>query len=179
MSLEHVNQGTCILGSLCPLVFGRAVPEDLRTTPLRGKFFMFLIQIAILTVQRTQAVKTNRRSDPDKSIRDILQSSRHFNPRHCTETTNIFPSFKVKELVLVFIFFLYLTYSCVNWRLFSRYDYFQIKAPRGTPLVIQSKTTTHMTRTRWLVFFHEKQNAFQRLYEKSRSSANRKERHTL
>lgn len=30
-------------------------------------------------------------------------------------------------------------YSCVHWRLFSRYHYFQIKAPRGTPLVIQSE----------------------------------------
>ncbi|XP_078371679.1 GATA-binding factor 2-like isoform X4 [Oculina patagonica] len=35
MSVESVNQETCILGSLCPLVYGRAVPESLRT-PLPG-----------------------------------------------------------------------------------------------------------------------------------------------
>ena len=46
-------------------------------------------------------------------------------------------------------------------------------------LLFKVKTTTRMTRMHWLVFFHEKWNAFQRLYEKSRFSANRRERHTL
>ena len=42
-------------------------------------------------------------------------------------------------------------------------------------LLFKVKTTTRMTRMHWLVFFHEKWNAFQRLYEKSRLSANRRE----
>ena len=46
-------------------------------------------------------------------------------------------------------------------------------------LLFKVKTTTRLTRMHWLVFFHEKRNAFQRLYEKSRFSANRKERHAL
>ena len=32
-----------------------------------------------------------------------------------------------------------LHHSCAYWRLFSRYHYFKIKAPHGTPLVIQSE----------------------------------------
>ena len=46
---------------------------------------------------------------------------------------------KIDGNCLLLFFFLYLTYSCVHWRLFSRYGYFHIKAPRGTPLVIQSE----------------------------------------
>ena len=46
-------------------------------------------------------------------------------------------------------------------------------------LLFKVKTTTRMTRMHWLVFFHEKWNAFQRLYEKSSFSANRREGHTL
>lgn len=51
MSAELVNQGTCFLGSLCPMFYGKTLPESLQT-PFPGKCFMFFNLDSVLTVQR-------------------------------------------------------------------------------------------------------------------------------